>query len=254
MVDSPRPAARRVLLVEDDAGVRHVLRRMLEGGAFDVIDAQTGTEALNMIRASRPDALIVDLLLPQMNGLQLLEALQAAGVHRALPIIAITGTITSEEVVRELGAAGLLRKPFKRAELLTAIETVLHRGPTAPAARPRGRVLIIEDDPAAREMLETMFRFDGYETIVARNGAEGLQEMRQCRPSAVLLDLMMPVMDGWQFRKRQLADPALASIPVVCVTGVASPHDVEARLGLPCFNKPFDIDSLLAAVARHCQP
>jgi len=113
-------------------------------------------------------------------------------------------------------------------------------------------VLVVEDNSDVRNMLVLLLHSHSYETITARNGAEGLAQMRERRPCVVLLDMHMPVMDGWQFRDLQLQDPAIADIPVVCITAMWHPQDVERKLGIPCLGKPVDFPSVIRAVERAC--
>lgn len=113
-------------------------------------------------------------------------------------------------------------------------------------------VLVVDDDSAVRRMILLLLRSDGYETEAAKDGAEALALMRQQRPCLVLLDISMPLMDGWAFRKHQLDDPALADVPVVCMTGVVHSEDVERILGIPCLRKPIEFPSLIRAVEKFC--
>lgn len=113
-------------------------------------------------------------------------------------------------------------------------------------------VLIVEDDPDIREFMELLLIDAGYDTMTAENGARGLESMRARRPCLVLLDLAMPVMDGWGFRERQLADPELAKVPVVCVTAAFDPASVSARLKVPCLPKPVSFSAVLDAVQHAC--
>jgi len=103
-------------------------------------------------------------------------------------------------------------------------------------------------------MLEMLLRLELYEVVSAQNGAQALALMRQRLPCTVLLDLMMPVMDGWEFRRHQLEDPALAQVPVLCITAVPNPVEVGARLGVPCLPKPLDSGRLLFEVRERCGP
>lgn len=103
-------------------------------------------------------------------------------------------------------------------------------------------------------MLDVLLRSQGYDTEQAGNGVEALALLRTCEPCLVLLDLMMPVMSGWEFRERQLQDPALAHIPVICISAVHEPDEVKRRLNLSCLPKPVDLDELLAAVRATCGP
>jgi CheY-like chemotaxis protein len=113
-------------------------------------------------------------------------------------------------------------------------------------------VLIVEDDEDVRDFMDVLLRASGYETMTAANGAIGLEMMEHRRPCLVLLDLMMPVMDGWTFRKRQLADPALATVPVICLTAMYSPSEVRQQLSVRCLAKPVDFDQLLKEVSDIC--
>jgi CheY-like chemotaxis protein len=115
-------------------------------------------------------------------------------------------------------------------------------------------VLIVEDDPDIREFMQFLLSASGYETMTAANGEEALRRMKERRPCMVLLDLMMPVMDGFDFRARQLEDPALAPVPVLCLTAMFDPAYVTERLSVPCLNKPVSVDRLLMEVEERCQP
>lgn len=115
-------------------------------------------------------------------------------------------------------------------------------------------VLIVEDDADVREMLEYFFASNGYSTDAAANGREALQCAADHRPCVILLDLMMPVMSGWEFRERQLERPELAAVPVVCVTAVHDRKTVAERLRVRCLSKPVDFGELMATVSEHCGP
>ena len=115
-----------------------------------------------------------------------------------------------------------------------------------------GCVLIVEDDNDVREMMTTFLALEGHEALCAKNGEEALMRMRERRPCVVLLDLHMPVMDGFQFRQRQLAEPSLATVPVVCVTAVFDVGSVATNLGLPCMGKPVDLRELATCIEVIC--
>ena len=115
-----------------------------------------------------------------------------------------------------------------------------------------GMVMVVDDDASIREMVVEVLAMEGFAVVGARNGEEALRRLRQgeLRPSLILLDLMMPVMDGWQFRAEQLQDPALARIPVVVTSAVAN-SDMHAD---GYCEKPFDWGALLSAVTRFATP
>lgn len=113
-------------------------------------------------------------------------------------------------------------------------------------------ILIVEDDDDSRRMLELLLASNDYETMSARNGAEALERMRERKPCLVLLDLQMPVMSGWEFRERQLQDPALADVPVLCVTAFFNPGEVEKELGLRCLPKARQFSQVIHEVRMAC--
>ena len=113
-------------------------------------------------------------------------------------------------------------------------------------------VLIVEDENGLRDLLSLLLRTSGYDTMTAANGMEALRRLDSRHPALVLLDLRMPVMDGWQFREAQLADPAIANIPVLCLTGMFNPLDVRRQLQVQCLPKPLSPEDLLHEVALAC--
>jgi CheY-like chemotaxis protein len=113
-------------------------------------------------------------------------------------------------------------------------------------------VLIVEDDADVCEFMHFLLTANGYETMSARNGRQALEQIRTRRPCMVLLDLHMPVMDGFEFRKHQLLDPNSATVPVVAVTAHFDAGDVERRLGVRCIGKPIHIEEIITAVRFAC--
>jgi CheY-like chemotaxis protein len=113
-------------------------------------------------------------------------------------------------------------------------------------------VLVVDDDADMRQMAETVLSFSGIKTVSASNGLEALEQARTARPFVILLDLMMPVMDGYEFRARQLQDPVLRKIPVICVTAVPPRKTDAEKLGVDaCVHKPVDWEELLKAVLHY---
>ena len=112
-------------------------------------------------------------------------------------------------------------------------------------------VLVVDDDPDARTLLEMALNANGHIVLAAANGAEALRVARQYRPDIILLDLAMPVMDGFAFREAQLLDPELAPIPVICVSGRHDSFQVAQALHLAdCVPKPFGLDDVIHRVER----
>lgn len=117
----------------------------------------------------------------------------------------------------------------------------------------RRTVLVVDDDKDIRETLQELIEDEGYEVATARNGLEALERIRQRRPGLVILDLFMPGMDGAEFRRRQLADPVLAGVPVVVISAAAGLEErVAAMRPTAHMEKPIRLDELLRLIARHC--
>ena len=122
------------------------------------------------------------------------------------------------------------------------------------AQRLKTCILIVEDDPDFRDTLTDLLRLEGYGVEQVTNGREALEHLRHsAAPCIILLDLMMPVMSGWEFREQQRQDPALAQIPVAILTGVRNSADrVEALDAVGYFQKPVNFQELLTTVAHFC--
>ena len=115
-------------------------------------------------------------------------------------------------------------------------------------------VLIVEDDADLREMMAQLLTLEGYRSETASNGQEALECLRRAdRPDLVLLDLMMPVMDGWEFRRQQRQDPALSGVPVIILSALDQSRLTELE-GADFLKKPLDFEQLLHVVGRHCRP
>jgi CheY-like chemotaxis protein len=123
-----------------------------------------------------------------------------------------------------------------------------------PPVDPRSTILIVEDDAAIREALAEILEEEGYDTQVAAHGRAALDYLRSHQPpSLILLDLMMPVQSGWEFRAEQQRDAALCAIPVVLVSGEPNIAREAAALNASgYFPKPLDVSTLLRVVAQHC--
>jgi len=110
-------------------------------------------------------------------------------------------------------------------------------------------VLVVDDDADCRMMLEQTLAFEGFRVVCACNGKEALARAHEQRPGVILLDLMMPIMSGYEFRQNQQRDPSLADIPIVCISGTynaeAHARDIAA---VACFTKPLQLDALIATI------
>jgi adenylate cyclase len=212
------PTTNRVLVIDDDNTVRDLMRRYLSREGFDVVTAGGGREGLEFARELHPSVITLDVFMADMDGWSVLEALKQDPQLDGIPVIMMT---ISDERQKgfALGASGYLTKPVNRAqlsELLARFKNV--------EAMPRA--LVVEDDLDAREMLRRLLVGEGWKVSVAGNGREALNLLATEQPNLVLLDLMMPEMDGFEFLDEFRKDPKFASTPVIVVTAAdLSPED-----------------------------
>ena len=127
-------------------------------------------------------------------------------------------------------------------------------GTSAASTEHAHRVLVIEDNDATRESLVMLLREEGFEADGVGNGLEALRELRAGYDAClILLDLFMPIMDGWAFRFEQRKDPSLAEVPVVVLTATVNPQQEAVRVGaIAGMQKPLDLPTLMQLVADHC--
>jgi len=133
------------------------------------------------------------------------------------------------------------------------MEAKRERSEGGPPTLPLGAILLVEDEDAVREVIETVLREEGYEVLSARHGSEALEVLRRgFRPCIIILDLMMPVMDGWQFRSEQLRDAELLKIPTVVYSAVGDLDEAVATLNVAGGFQKGDFAEMLRFVAQFC--
>jgi signal transduction histidine kinase/CheY-like chemotaxis protein/HAMP domain-containing protein len=218
---APVPAhggADRVLVVDDDATVRDLMRRFLSREGFDVVTAESGAEGLAVARTLRPSVITLDVLMPGMDGWSMLETMKSDPQLAGIPVIMVT-ILDEKQKGIALGASGYLNKPIDRDQLAA----LLARFRSGAAAR---RVLVVEDDAATRTMMRRLLVGEGWEVAEAGDGREALARMGRERPDLILLDLMMPEMDGFEFLAACRKVPDYGGIPVIIVTAAdLTEHD-----------------------------
>ena len=195
-----------VLVVDDDASVRSLLAKTLEKEGYRVISAGNGVEALALARKHRPQAITLDVLMPQMDGWRALKELKADAELRDIPVIMVT-VLNERGMAIPLGAADFVTKPVDR-QRLTAILREHCAGPGSAS------ILVVEDDLPTREVLCHSLASMGYAAHAAVNGRSGLDWLaNHPAPSLILLDLMMPEMDGFEFLRELRKQPAFVGCP-----------------------------------------
>jgi PAS domain S-box-containing protein len=199
-----------VLVVDDDPATRELVARFLERDGFKVAVAVDGREGLEQARALRPRVILLDVTMPQMDGWSVLRTLRGDSELGDTPVIMVT-VLDEQNLAFSLGATDYLQKPVDWDELhgvMDRFRPQVHEGP----------LLVIDDDADTRERMSTRLSKEGWRVTTAENGKVGLVAVAAERPCLILLDLMMPEMDGFAFLNALRDKPAWGSIPVVVLT------------------------------------
>ncbi|TXD41655.1 response regulator [Lujinxingia vulgaris] len=206
-----------VLVIDDDPTVRDLLRRMLEREGFEVVCAASGTEGLHLAAELQPAAITLDVMMPQLDGWSTLARLKSDPKLAEIPVIMVT-MVSETSRGYALGADHYLMKPIDRDALLSILQRYRSDEEQGASAPEGGRVLVVEDDEPTRSLIRRVLEKEGWQVDEATNGLEGLEALSGAPPALILLDLMMPKMDGFEFLRRVRRDEAHCQIPVVVIT------------------------------------
>jgi CheY-like chemotaxis protein len=222
--DVTAPHADVVLVIDDDPAARDLMRRFLSREGFQVETAPDGEEGLRRARELRPTAITLDVMMPRMDGWAVLQSLKSDPDTADIPVIMLT-MVNDKSIGYALGATDYMTKPVDRARLAALLSKF--RCQEGSEVCP---VLLVEDDAETRDMMSAMLEKEGWEVCVASNGRIALEQVAARRPQLVLLDLMMPEMDGFEFARRLRENPDWRAIPVIVLTAKDITDADRARL------------------------
>ena len=197
-----------VLVVDDEASQRDLMTRFLRRQGFAVQTAADGTAGLELARTLLPRVILLDVMMPGIDGWSVLNALKADPVTEAIPVVMVS-FVADPGMSAALGATDAVPKPVDWARLKSVMEKFRAAG---------GDVLVVDDDAEMRERLRSVLEKNGWTVREAGNGAEALARVTDASPHLILLDLTMPVMDGFSFLHRLRRMPGCADIPVVVLS------------------------------------
>jgi signal transduction histidine kinase/CheY-like chemotaxis protein len=219
---APAPKG-RVLVIDDDESVHGVLTNMLTREGYSTRVARDGKEGLRIAREYHPDIIILDILMPGMDGWSVLSQLKTTPGLTEVPIILLT-MLENKDMGFALGAADYLTKPIDAQKLISVIER--HR-----SAKPTGTVLVVEDDPPSRELVVRMLQKEGIAVREAGNGKEAIEALQVGPlPDMIILDLLMAEMDGFEFLRQVRPNPEWSRIPVVVVSSLDLNNEAQQVL------------------------
>jgi len=259
---SPNLSRARVLVVDDHPSTAVTLARAISqlGPGIEVISATSGEMALECVRDGAVDLVITDMMMPNMNGLELIEKLRSHPGGRPTYTILITAYDVPglRESARRLKVNETIIKPVQPDHICRTVGRALEDmgysqlPKPVPDSQPHFTILVADDNPDNVSLLSRYLQHEGYGFIAASNGVETLEKTRTEMPDLILLDINMPEKDGLQVLQEVRADPALAHIPVIILTAArVHPADMQNGLSLGAddyVTKPFDRRELLARI------
>jgi CheY-like chemotaxis protein/nitrogen-specific signal transduction histidine kinase len=200
-----------VLVVDDEPAAQHIIGSHLAHDGFRLLYAASGQEALALAREHQPDAITLDIMMPQGDGWSVLHALKGDPELASIPVVLVTAN-PDRGLGFELGATAFLTKPVDRDDLIEVLRRCC-------AGRAHGMVLVVEDDTATCELTERTVEKLGYRAALTANGREAIAWLEgNATPVVILLDLLMPEMDGFAFLEWLRIRPESRDIPVIVVT------------------------------------
>ena len=244
----PEPGqADTILVIEDDRRSAELLQLYLEDAGYRVAIARDGVDGLDLARRIAPTAVVLDVLLPRLNGWDVLARLKRDPDTAAIPVVVVS-MLDERGAGFALGAAEYLVKPVHHEELLRAVTRCV-----APPAGGR-TVVAIDDDPVELDLVEAVLGPQGWSVIRALGGEEGVRVVARERPAVVLLDLLMPDVDGFEVVERLRADPRVADVPIVVLTSkdmtAADCERLRGRISVLARKGTFRQDQLADVVRR----
>jgi len=244
-----------VLIVDDDPDIREGIVAVLETNDYHLATASNGIECMEHIRDELPDLLILDMLMPRMDGFAVIRELRSDPDLTGIPIIILT-TVIEDAAYRRyeletgvaMGVSNYIEKPASPDELLRSVSAIVDQP----------YIIVTDDDPDIIEAISTVLESRPYNVATARNGEQCLEMIRKRNPDLLLLDLLMPKMDGFAVIRELQSDPATAKIPVLVLTTVVEDasrrrYELETGRDMPVkayLQKPIAPEQLLLEVEK----
>lgn len=242
-----------------DARISNVLllKILFTNEGFEVCTANTGTACIELAQRESPDIILMEVILPEMNGFDVAIKLKNNPVTKNIPILFLTGLNTPDDLVRgyQVGAADFLSKPFNKEELLcrTTHQLILSRlaklvsGPYDDVKK-KNKILIIDDVFSNVKLAKILFTNEGYDVCTADSGQTGIEVAQEASPDIILLDVMMPDLNGFDVAKILKMNPKTWNIPILILTALNTPMDLlhGFQVGASDFlTKPFNKEEVV---------
>jgi len=215
---------KRILVVDDDPSIRELLSRYLAREGFIVFEAENGQKGIELAEKEKPDVIILDVMMPGTDGWSVLEHLKSHASLSSIPVIMLT-MVDDRSRGYALGAMHFLNKPVNWSSLFRVINDTLDKKRASESA-----VLVVDDDSESRNLLRLSLEKEGWLVDEAINGKHAIEAIQNRTPSLILLDLMMPEMDGFEFGDEIKSKHNLADIPIIVLTAMDIDGEIRNKL------------------------
>jgi signal transduction histidine kinase/CheY-like chemotaxis protein len=257
----------RILIIEDNEVATMQIKILLEGSGFTVFTAANGADGLDMINKAVPDAIILDLMMPQISGFRVLDQIRSTPETSQIPVLILTAkelTLEEKALLKRNHIQQLIQKGnVDRDQLLHSIKKLLEpgrktTGPTPPSSSREKRsvhrpILVVEDNPDNRYIITSILDEIDRPYITAENGKEAVGKAKESLPGLILMDIQLPLLSGLDATKQIKAEPKLAGVPVIALTAKAMKGDKEKILSAGCddyISKPVVPETLLEVIQK----
>lgn len=233
---------KKILIVEDEDALSSVLEAKLSMEGFKVSLAGNGEEGLDKIKTERPDLILLDIVMPKMNGYEVLESMAKSGIKIPVIIISNSGQGVELEKTKKLGAVDwIIKTQLDAGEVVNKVKKYLSGQPADAAKTERNqgsgngaKVLLVEDDSFLRDICYKKLIKEGFTVAVATDGEEAIDQVNKIEPDIVLLDIILPSIDGFEVLKviRAHKNEKIKDVPVIMLTNLGQEEDVKKALEL----------------------
>lgn len=232
---------KKILLIEDEQALADVLESKLKKENYEVSVSYDGEDGYNKVSEYKPDLILLDIVLPKMNGYEVLEKLNENNIKIPVIVISNSGQPVEIEKTKKLGAVDhLIKTQFDPAEVIVKIKEYLGQEvPQIEEEKVQGlggeggiKVLLVEDDRFLRDICSKKLVKEGFNVYEAIDGEQALKDIEKVMPDIVLLDIILPAIDGFQVLQkiRAIADQKIAKVPVIMLSNLGQDDDIKKAI------------------------
>lgn len=232
----------KILIIEDEKILSDVLKSKLEKEGYEVAVAVDGDEGLNKLKLEKPDLALLDIVMPKVNGYEVLEKIQEEKINIPIIVISNSGQPVEIEKIKKMGAVDyLIKTKFNPIEVVEKVKKYLGEKGNANAANEnqnnvsgQKKILLVEDDTFLRDICGKKLVKEGFSVFEAADGEQALANLEKFGPDIILLDIILPTVDGFEVLSKVRAnkDSKIKATPVIMLSNLGQEDDVKKALSL----------------------